>query len=567
MWGNTSSWQDNGDGWEGVTTWQHSADEDAADAYSSNNGWSEPGTSSTSTSTTYASSWRQLGRTSTTSTSTETSFCTLWVRSGEVATGVSSFLLAAPFPDAWGDRWEMTLTSSTTTVGPEPLQLPNNGLFPEVRPARIPFDGNETGLMRITKSEIALLQESGASRQHIRGVVDLLATLDAEQLQGSGPEARWSLARLLQRVVEAQETIDATIRVLNRRLRPRGVLPVQRVPGSETERWRRFMWGRQYSGLFRDCLENSMMTPLQPGESEGVVGASGSSSEEPARDVVADQRNSSPSPTHCASRNRSRSRSRTSTSCPVQSENSDFALNSEGEMVYVPDAPLNVGGHGPPVPVPVHLVTLEPVGIWREPVEETVEEEERLGDAGSGSPATTSTSTTGWVATSATSGWTTSTTSCWTARTTSWTPALKHGVKTVVGESQCHTMTTTTVWPLFCNTSTTTTTSSSSSVTMGEITWPSDIVRDAVNLHLVHGGPADVVQFVHYVLERQRHLRHVDRLLADAIAEALNWIQVPLSAEAMNAATYDRRIGAVAEREARHGSGVTDTVPSPARDP
>ena len=98
VWGNTSSWQDNGDGWEGVTTWQHSADEDAADAYSSNNGWSEPGTSSTSTSTTYASSWRQLGRTSTTSTSTETSFCTLWVRSGEVATGVSSFLLAAPFP-------------------------------------------------------------------------------------------------------------------------------------------------------------------------------------------------------------------------------------------------------------------------------------------------------------------------------------------------------------------------------------------------------------------------------------------------------------------------------------
>ena len=43
--------------------------------------------------------------------------------------------------------------------------------------------------------------------------------------------------------------------------------------------------------------------------------------------------------------------------------------------------------------------------------------------------------------------------------------------------------------------------------------------------------------------------------------------RVPLSAEAMNAATYDRRIGAVAEREARHGSGVTDTVPSPARDP
>ena len=87
----------------------------------------------------------------------------------------------------------MTLTSEYYDRGPEPLQLPNNGLFPEVRPARIPFDGNETGLMRITKSEIALLQESGASRQHIRGVVDLLATLDAEQLQESGPKpvGRW----------------------------------------------------------------------------------------------------------------------------------------------------------------------------------------------------------------------------------------------------------------------------------------------------------------------------------------------------------------------------------------
>ena len=71
-----------------------------------------------------------------------------------------------------------------------------------------------------------------------------------------------------------------------------------------------------------------------------------------------------------------------------------------------------------------------------------------------------------------------------------------------------------------------------------------------------------MVQFVHLVLERQRQLRHVDRLLADAVAEALNWIQVPLSAEAMNAATYDRQVAAVVEREARHGSGPTQTVPS-----
>ena len=314
------------------------------------------------------------GRTSTTSTSTEVDLANLWMRSGETTHGVSSLLSVAPFPDAWGDGWEMTLTSSTTTVGPE--QLPNYGLFPQVRPARIPLDGDETGLMRVTSAEVAMLQESGAGREHIRRVVDLLETLDAEQLRGSGPEARWSLARLLQRVVEAQEVIDTTVRVLNRRLRPRGVLPVQRVPRSETERWRRFMWGRQFSGLFRDSLENSMMTPLQPGESEGVVGASGSSSGEPAGDAGAARGDCSPSSTHPASRNRSRSRSRSSTSCRAQSMDSDFALNSEGEMVHVPDAPLSVDGRGPPVPLPAHLAPLDLVGIWREPNNNTVDEEE-----------------------------------------------------------------------------------------------------------------------------------------------------------------------------------------------
>ena len=93
-------------------------------------------------------------------------------------------------------------------------------------------------------------------------------------------------------------------------------------------------------------------------------------------------------------------------------------------------------------------------------------------------------------------------------------------------------------------------------------TWPSDIVRDSVNMHLIHGGPADVVQFIHLALARQRRLHHMDRLLGDAIAEALNWIQIPLSAEAMNADTYDLRVWEVIAREAEFGSGPTSTVPS-----
>ena len=94
------------------------------------------------------------------------------------------------------------------------------------------------------------------------------------------------------------------------------------------------------------------------------------------------------------------------------------------------------------------------------------------------------------------------------------------------------------------------------------MTWPADIVRDAVNVNLVHGGTTDVVQFIHLMLARQRRLRHMDRLTADAVTEALNWLQVPLQSEAMNAATYDARIWRVIEHEATYGSGPSETLPS-----
>ena len=224
--------------------------------------------------------------------------------------------------------------------------------------------------MRITGSEIALLQEHGASRNHIRRVEDLLEPLDREQVQGRGAESRWSLARLLHRIADARDTMDATVRVLNRRLRLRGVLPVQRVPRMETERWRMFMWSRQFAGIFRDCLESNMMTPLQPGESDGVVGASSSSADEQDGAGGATVDGASPSTARGADRVRSRSRSRSSFSGQSFADpdcDSEFAFDSEGELVHVPDAEDEDERRGPPPPMPTHLVTLEPVGIWREP--------------------------------------------------------------------------------------------------------------------------------------------------------------------------------------------------------
>ena len=84
-------------------------------------------------------------------------------------------------------------------------------------------------------------------------------------------------------------------------------------------------------------------------------------------------------------------------------------------------------------------------------------------------------------------------------------------------------------------------------------------------MNLVHGGMADVVQFLHLLLARQRRLRHMDRLIEDAVTEALFWLPVPLQAEALsslNAATYDARVWQAIERESAFGSGATDTVPS-----
>ena len=56
------------------------------------------------------------------------------------------------------------------------------------------------------------------------------------------------------------------------------------------------------------------------------------------------------------------------------------------------------------------------------------------------------------------------------------------------------------------------------------------MVRDSVNTQLVHGDLVDVVELIAgFLLDRQRHLQHMDNLIRDAIEEALLWIPVPLS--------------------------------------
>eukprot|EP00439_Symbiodinium_sp_Y106_P033480 s2153_g4.t1 len=608
--------------------------------------WSEPWSyapnwaTSSSSSTTSSSTWAPVlvsascGARCTSTTSTSSAFFKFERTNFEAWEIGANVETSNPFPYAWErDSWRHTLTTSTTTRGD---LLPNEGLFPIVRPARLRLDGDETGLMRITNSEIALMEEHGAGRHHIRRIADLLEALDTEQVEGRGPEARWSIARLMQRVTDAQETINATMRVLNRRLRPRGVLPIQRVPRPETERWRRFMWGRQFAGIFRDCLETNLMTPLQHGEDADAVGASSSSS--PVRPVGTRNESHGSPPTTTRARSRSRSRSLSShgrVSSDAQDCDSEFAWDSEGELVHLSDAEPGAVAAGPPQPLPANLVTLEPVGIWRE-LDET---EDSINAPVSSTSTTTSITADGetdvdglLTSTTSTTDWDANMGRVATRLTLTHSLCLSvhyihaclmhyldllhfldellyllplvcrgcqgecRGVQlggaprqhpgedtylgmvvdlyyleelfervmlAMVSHYRLDNTTTSTKALAFAGTwwlPPTTTTSTSSLLTSA--VWPSDIVRDSVNVNLIHGGTADVVQLVHTLLARQRHLRHVDRLITDAISEALTWVPVSLNSEAMNAGTYVDQIWRTITREASFGSNQTSTSPS-----
>ena len=286
----------------------------------------------------------------------------------------------------------MPWTSSTTTTSTSLAThetLPNAGLFPTVHS----IDRETFGRMAITNGEQATLLEYGVSRTTVRRVDEMLQAFDRHEQQGTGPESRWALERLVQRAGEAADANQAILQVLRRRLVVRGLLPITRVPRNEQQRWTLFTWVRQYVSLFLDNMEQHLRTPLQPQETNRS-----SSSEEPA-----------------PRRSRSRSRSRTppgssrsiagdlahSHSSGYMSIHSDWAVNSDGEVIEVPDAEPGAPHNGPPPPTPTdwRLASPELRGIWREPEPEPAQEGDSvasasssaLGPLGMGGSSTTST--------------------------------------------------------------------------------------------------------------------------------------------------------------------------------
>ena len=473
--------------------------------------------------------------------------------------------------------------------------------------------------MALTNGERATLEEYGVARRFIQQVEDLLRSLDEQEAMGSGPESRWALERLEQRASEGADANQAILQVLRRRLVPRGLLPVTRVPRDEPRRWSMFNWMRQNGArLILESYEQHLRTPLQPTETVAASPSSGEDHREP----------------------RSRSRSR-----GEQSEGSLDEALPDG-LGVAPDE---------------QLASAELRGIWREPVEGAVDDtlqptDPAASSSGTNGCSTTSTSTLAAVAADSLSWEVTSMT---TTSGSCTEPALsglgvmqelaradedagdsgahdgdevmmvQYTVVTVVAfrhrfesmpvsmspapaayreegpwggsswPSCLDSLTTCTTSGASCSStcgsssasclesSTTSTTSwascsptggrtctamctvsaawvatafpSTTTSTSSTVLWPSDVVRDVVNHELVYAGEGDVQEVQRRLLDRMRRLQHLQRLTQVALEESLRWLTVPSSNMPLNAGIQERRIWASIVQEAGFGSRTSES--------
>ena len=295
-----------------------------------------------------------------------------------------------PWP---GETSSSSSTSSTTT-----WFSPNFGLFPVVRELE-EGEMEETWLMQLTNSERATLQESGVPPATVARLDSMLDTMDRQQREGRGAEGRWALGCFLARASEGAEALDSVLGVLQRRLQPRGYFPIRRVPANEQMRWSLFQWARNHRDVVLGTLERHLDVGLVPGDSElpageGSMAASSTGpGEEEASEVATEAAPSTPreavslSPTSSAREGFGRDGGVASSSSSSSDKTSDFAYNSDGELVSVHTADGEDDAaepRGPPPPQPVFPASHGPVGslssalagglhgVWHEPEEVAV---------------------------------------------------------------------------------------------------------------------------------------------------------------------------------------------------
>ena len=220
---------------------------------------------STSTTTTWGL-WTTCSTTWTTSTSPSTSSlatsspCSAWwVLSYPDMNSSSGTLAALEMGVNFVEGSSSTTSSTTASVG-EPT-IPGHGLFPDVQEVEALHD--ETTLMQLTPAERTRLSEDGVPNNIIDRLEAFFESLQRLQDEERGPESRWGVGRIHQRLQDGMEALETLFEVVGRRLVPRGYWPVQRLPSSDAARQQMFQWACHFGRMAADLLQAHLQTPLQ----------------------------------------------------------------------------------------------------------------------------------------------------------------------------------------------------------------------------------------------------------------------------------------------------------------
>eukprot|EP00439_Symbiodinium_sp_Y106_P006079 s1494_g1.t1 len=364
--------------WDGITSWSSQVEnpvdtEDDSVLWNGWENWHDWGEISCSSSTwtlkegemDQGSSLTDKATRSSTSSTTSATTCSTCTTTSSVCTTTSSTITCPTCTDAiaWAqEAWEAFEMIPTTSSSTSPI-LPNAGLYPEVRDVGSPND--EMMLMQLTGSERQRLQEAGVPQAMIQRLENLFEAMDNHQDAGRGPESRWALQRFAQRVNEGLDALDTLMGVVGRRLVPRGLWPIERLPATEGLRWNLFQWARSAAAIFQQTLEWHLATPLQPTETQAAATYSSLNAAEGGGSAGEEE----------IAQPRSRSRSRSPRGCSVEESHEgesehtrddgltwSASSSSNGLMV----APANITYDSLPSGVQLaldgHLL-----GIWSEP--------------------------------------------------------------------------------------------------------------------------------------------------------------------------------------------------------
>ena len=106
------------------------------------------------------------------------------------------------------------------------------------------------------------LAESGVPSRLIDRLETYFDSLQRQQDSDRGPEGRWAVARVHQRLQDGLDALDTLLEIVGRRLVSRGFWPIQRVPSSSTVRMNMWSWALHLQSIANELLAEHAQTPL-----------------------------------------------------------------------------------------------------------------------------------------------------------------------------------------------------------------------------------------------------------------------------------------------------------------